>query len=140
MNLTICVQYENGAEDCQEKRVEVRFVGEDPGEARLTVDSVRCTDVYAVPAGNGVEIRFAAEADLRLETESTLETVSAIRLDDDLPKTQERPSLTVVQTGGPLWDVARKYGSTVDLIRKVNGLEEESAPAGGVLFIPRERF
>ena len=118
----------------------MRFTGEDPAGARLRAEGVRCTDVYAVPAGNAVEVRFAAEADLRMETDCTLETVSAVRLAEDHPLVSDRPSLTVVRAAGPLWDIARKYGSTVDLIRQVNGVEEETVAAGSLLFVPRERF
>ena len=140
VDIAVCAGGENGTEECAGKRIQVRFTGEDPAGARLRAEGVRCTDVYAVPAGNAVEVRFAAEADLRMETDCTLETVSAVRLAEDHPLVSDRPSLTVVRAAGPLWDIARKYGSTVDLIRQVNGVEEETVAAGSLLFVPRERF
>lgn len=140
VDVELCVGYESGVDDCVSRRMEVNFQGDGEAPATLSADNVRCTDVYAVPSGNGAEIRFAVEADLRTETVCDLETVSAIHLDEERPCTQERPSLTVVRAGGPLWDLARKYGSTVDLIRKLNELEDDTVPAGSVLFVPRERF
>lgn len=140
VDIAVCAGGENGTEECAGKRIQVRFTGEDPAGARLRAEGVRCTDVYAVPAGNAVEVRFAAEADLRMESDCTLETVSAVRLAEDHPLVSDRPSLTVVRAAGPLWDIARKYGSTVDLIRQVNGVEEETVAAGSLLFVPRERF
>lgn len=136
----LCVAYESGVDDCVSRRLEVNFQCDPDASAVLTADAVRCTDVYAVPAGSAAEIRFVVEAELRLETSCELETVSAIHLDEERPCTQERPSLTIVRTGGPLWDLARKYGSTVELIRSLNELEEDTAPYGSLLFVPRERF
>lgn len=138
IDVTACVAYENGANDCIGKRMEVTFTG-DSG-VPLMVDGVRCLDLYAVPSGNSVELRFTVEADLRTEVACELHTVAAIRLDEEQPICSDRPSLTVVRTGGTIWDIARKYGSTVELIRKINELEEEDVPAGSVLFVPRERF
>lgn len=140
VDVTVCVGYENGTEDSVSKRIQVEFTGEEIPGARWRVDGVRCTDVYAVPTGSSVEVRFSAEADLRAETEVQLDTVSAIHLEDEVSGRPDRPSLTVVRSGGPLWDIARKYGSTVDLIRRVNAMEEDTAPADCILFVPRERF
>lgn len=140
VDVELCVAYETGVDDCVSRRIEVNFQGDGDASAVLCADNVRYTDVYAVPAGNAAEIRFAVEADLRTETVCSLETVSAIHLDEERPCTQDRPSLTVVRAGGSLWELARKYGSTVDLIRQINELEEDTVPQGSVLFVPRERF
>lgn len=140
VDVDLCVAYENGVDDCVSRRIEVNFQSDPDDPAVLSADAVRCADIYAIPSGNDVEIRFTVEADLRMETICNLETVSAIRLDEETPCMVDRPSLTVVRTGGSLWELARKYGSTVDLIRQLNDLEEDSAPMGSVLFVPRERF
>lgn len=140
VDVELCVAYENGVDDCVSRRMEVNFQGDGEAPSILSADVVRCTDVYAIPSGNGVEIRFAVEADLRTETVCELETVCAIHLDEEHPCVQDRPSLTVVRGGGSLWELARKYGSTVDLIRQINELEDDIVPQGSVLFVPRERF
>lgn len=140
IDVDLCVAYENGVDDCVNRRIEVNFQTDAEAPAMLSADGVRCTDVYAIPSGTGAEIRFVVEADLRTETTCDLETVSAIHLDEEHPCDQNRPSLTVVRAGGSLWELARKYGSTVDLIRQLNELEDDIIPAGSVLFVPRERF
>lgn len=137
-DVTACISYENGANDCVGKRVEVTFTGD--GSTPVMVDGVRCLDLYAVPSGNAVELRVTVEADMRAEEVCQLQTVAAIQLDEERPICIDRPSLTVVRTGGAIWDVARKYGSTMALIRQINELEEDEVPEGSVLFVPRERL
>ncbi|NLG84610.1 MAG: LysM peptidoglycan-binding domain-containing protein [Firmicutes bacterium] len=51
-----------------------------------------------------------------------------------------RPSMLfyVVQPGDSLWDIARRYTTTVEALVRANGLAEpEAVPAGMKLLIPK---
>ena len=51
-------------------------------------------------------------------------------------KDPDRPSLILRRAGEQgLWDMAKAAGTTVDVIRRANGLTEEPAP-GSMLLIP----
>ncbi len=139
-DVTVWVVYENGVEDCVSKRIDLQFPYDGGEKAFPIVEETRCTDIYAIAAGNNLELRMTGELDIRMEHTEILETVSSIRLDEERPCESDRPSITVVRAGGTLWEIARKYGSTEELIRQINGVEEDSVPAGSVLLVPRERF
>ena len=47
--------------------------------------------------------------------------------------------LRVVGAGERLWDIAKAYGTTARDIMQANSLEEEQAPEGKLLLIPRKR-
>ena len=139
LELKLCVQYAAGVSDCLSKTVEVQFAaGETDGER--VPERVRCLDLHTVLSGGGVEVRLTVEADLRTTRWGTLRSLTGLTLDEEQLSCQNRPSLTVIQSGGALWDLARKYGSTVELIRAWNDSEGDFAPSGEVLLIPRERF
>lgn len=119
--------------------MEVQFAaGETEGER--VPERVRCLDLHTVLSGGGVEVRLTVEVDLRTTRWGTLRSLTGLTLDEEQLSCQNRPSLTVIQSGGALWDLARKYSSTVELIRAWNDSEGDFAPSGEVLLIPRERF
>lgn len=62
--------------------------------------------------------------------------VTALDLGEETEPDAQRPSLILRRAGSAtLWEIARSCGSTVDAIRKANGLTEEPSP-GRMLLIP----
>lgn len=55
----------------------------------------------------------------------------------DWKRIQELPSMTgyVVQLGDTLWEIAKKYDTTIENIQEMSGLETEEIKAGDCLFI-----
>ncbi|MDY3767035.1 MAG: DUF3794 domain-containing protein [Lachnospiraceae bacterium] len=55
----------------------------------------------------------------------------------DWKRIQELPSMTgyVVQPGDTLWEIAKKYDTTIENIQEMSGLETEEIKAGECLFI-----
>ncbi|MCI7814432.1 MAG: DUF3794 domain-containing protein [Robinsoniella sp.] len=55
----------------------------------------------------------------------------------DWKRIQELPSMTgyVVQPGDTLWEIAKKYDTTIENIQEMSGLETEEIKAGDCLFI-----
>lgn len=84
----------------------------------------------------GAEIRFSGEAEIRWERAETerISTLSLLRLDEEQAWSRtESPSVCLVRRGGEsLWDLAKEYRSSEDLIRSSNAEDAE------LLLIPAE--
>jgi hypothetical protein len=132
VNLRCMYADDQGMLRSAEKAERVRLDVEQP-EGKVHTE-MRCGEIYASAAAGGIDLRIPLEAVLNAQTELTEDCVTAISLEK--PETAaERPSLYVVPTGSEadLWALAKRYGSTVELIRELN--DEESA----MLLIPVSR-
>ena len=72
----------------------------------------------------------------------TTAAVSAVHMDEGTPRDHSgQPSivLRMVGNGERLWDIAKSYGTTAQDIMCANALEEDVAPEGQLLLIPRKR-
>jgi hypothetical protein len=84
--------------------------------------------------------QILAAGDMPLEmtavTRQKLPVVTGITMGAEVPKDPMRPSLILRRAGRQrLWDLAREAGTTVDSIRRANGLTEEPDPER-MLLIP----
>jgi len=104
------------------------------------------SQITAVPLPGGEPQISLSEGSMTLKSELPLGITSSIRQEipmvtgismGDLREPDPmRPSLVLHRAGeGRLWDIARENGSTVEAIRKANGLQEEPTP-GQMLLIP----
>lgn len=82
----------------------------------------RCMEPYAAVASGALELRIPVEVELRLEETQRIEAIAELTLDVETPTDiMERPSVTVVKRGdADLWSLAKKYGSTLELIAAAN--------------------
>ncbi len=109
--------------------------GETPGEDAhiLSLTWKRC-DLQ--PEGEGVQCDL--EAELRFQTwgERTLQALTGAMLDEEHPIDRAAlPAFTLVHVQGEsLWELARRYHSSVAAIEAANPAQEE---AGEMLLIPR---
>ena len=92
----------------------------------------------ASPCGDGAELRAALTLDAGFFAQQTLRTLSAGTIDPPAEPQARRPSLVIGAglDGGPVWDVAKQYGTSVAAICAANGLSGEEIEAGGMLLIP----
>lgn len=104
-------------------------------EGKQTIPADACCKIAAVPvwteaqavAGNG---RILAKAETALELTTTAEQVmsmvTGVELGQQKQADPNRPSLILRRAGeGCLWDLAKSCGSTVEAIRRANGLTGE---------------
>ena len=87
-------------------------------------------------------MRFSLSFSYTALTSRTAAAVAAVQLDESAAADHAgQPSivLRVVGAGERLWDIAKAYGTTSRDIVQANGLEEELAPEGQLLLIPRKR-
>ena len=105
-------------------------------------EEVRFTAVPGYPE----QLRANSGGQLMLSCEVPLEVTSAVRqrfpmvtglkTGEMVPKSPDRPSLILRRAGDMgLWDLAKAAGTTVEAIRRANGLTEDPAP-GRMLLIP----
>lgn len=90
-----------------------------------------------VSVGNGT-IYVSAEYPVTLEASANqpITMLTGIRQGQSVKPDANRPSLILRRCGlDSLWEIAKKNGSTVDAIRKVNGIQEEPS-ANQMLLIP----
>lgn len=104
--------------------------------------SCYCGNLIATPTADGVEVRFALEfpyLGLKNTRASVVRDVSMLDAADE--GSGQKPSivLRVLQDGERLWDVAKRYGTTIGDIVKANELESEQPGCGTLLLIPRKR-
>lgn len=85
---------------------------------------------------NGVTLKNELPLSLSAAARQEIPMITAIEAGDQRQLDPNRPSLILCRAGDRgLWDMAKESGSTVEAIRKANGLKEEPAP-GQMLLIP----
>ena len=82
--------------------------------------------------GSG-SVTVKGEVPLEMTSESSrgFSMITGVELGEEKEPDANRPSLILRRAGnGRLWDIAKESGSTMDAIRKANGLQEEGEPRG----------
>ena len=88
-----------------------------------------------------VEIRAILAFDVFLRRLLPTETITDVRTEPlDMKALSERPGIVghIVQNGEDLWSLAKKYMTTIDGIKEINGLNDEKISAGDKLLIFKE--
>ena len=104
--------------------------------------SCQCGDLIATPTADGVEVRFPLDFPYLSLQEAHATVVRDVSVENAPEDDQERkPSivLRIMDEGERLWDVAKRYGTTIGDIAKANELESEQPCGGTLLLIPRKR-
>ena len=107
--------------------------------------SCTCTcpePVFATTTTGGIEVRFPLDFRFLALSVGRVAGVSAVRVEEAAAGSGEsQPSIVLRMVGRQerLWDIAKAYRTTAEEIRRANGLEEEGAPQGQLLLIPRKR-
>jgi hypothetical protein len=124
------------------KRFSVESAVEVDADMELHVTRVSCAEVYATVASNGIELRLPIDMDFTVVRKAMLKSVTSIMMDEENPLNNlSKPSLTALYpgAGADIWGLAKKYGSTPELITQANELPEDGSIFGQLLLIPRER-
>lgn len=82
--------------------------------------------VSAVSGSDGMELRGQLQLAVDTTAEQGIPVVTALELGEPEEPDPMRPSLILCRPQGEkLWQIAKRYASTVSQIRKANGLEDE---------------
>ena len=94
-------------------------------------------------AGGGVEVRFSADFTVESSERKQMLALSDLSVDTEHPKdTSALPSvvLRLFEEEESLWEIAKRYSTTTEIIRSANDLaEDRTCSAGQMLLIPRKR-
>lgn len=94
-------------------------------------------DFVVMPDGT-IDTNMSFNFDVNLVKESNINIIENITEEEG--KTKETYSIVIyyTKTGDTLWNIAKRFGSTVDEIAKVNNIDKtENVMQGQQLFIPR---
>ena len=105
----------------------------------VDIDIEHCN--YSMVSANEVEVRLVINVASRVSKETVLPLIVKVsELPSEDRSAASQPSLTIYfsQPGDTLWKVAKKYYTTMDDIKRINGLTDaESFNPGQKLIIPR---
>jgi len=83
---------------------------------------------YSMISSDQVEIRAVIGVDTRVETKKIVPIINKANeslLDGNRPLSMPSVIIYITQSGDSLWKIAKKYGSTVDTLMKINNLSEK---------------
>ena len=101
-------------------------------------ETARFGEIYAAAGDNAVELRCPVELSVNAAAPSEFTYVSEMELEEnETAEETERPSLIVIRLGTEsLWNVAKKFGSTCELIEAAN---PGAVNPGDLILIPHGR-
>lgn len=141
LNVQMLYRNESGAVCRIGARYTVQSSQELEEDAGLLIRSVHCGEAYAAPAAGGIELRVPVELFGEVFLERTVTAVTEISFDETQTEEEQqtRPSLYLLypDASDTVWKLAKRYGSTPELIRVANEMEEEEEPGEALLLIPR---
>jgi len=134
---------EGGAVLCAERAIEVSCYLELPEDCRVSAEAFCAGEMQGSIGERGIEVRFPVDFSVRTEGKVRRVCISAVRLDREEPKDiVSAPSLVLrcLNRQEKLWDLAKRYHTTVEAILSANGLESEGEiPYDKLLLIPKKR-
>ena len=92
---------------------------------------------FTVMSDSNMDIKLDLEFNISLSNTQTINVIQEINIDEN--RECERYSLIIyfVKPGDTLWNIAKKFRSTVENIVTINGIEDENKiNVGQQLFIP----
>ncbi len=136
--------------------VKVIFIAEDGGlySAAAKTEATRISDMketvtaepgelFASAAAAGVEVRVPLAYTVSRIDMLNLNMIVSASLKEDTPKNKaDSPSIIVFRAGGRdnLWEIGKRYNTTRDIIRKVNGLPEGGEiTAGDLVLVAKQK-
>ncbi len=93
-------------------------------------------ELQAMPGAGQILAKTEIPMELTTTAQQRIPMVTGLTLGEEKVPDPGRPTLILRRAGeNSLWDIAKNSGSTVDAIRRANGLQEEPVP-GQMLLIP----
>lgn len=89
---------------------------------------------------SGIDIRADCNISVIVFAMSNENLVSEMSLDESRPRKSRQKTLTLyfADKGEKLWDIAKRYNTSMDAIRRENNLETDSLPERSMLLIPKK--
>lgn len=94
---------------------------------------------YHMPDGNTIQVTAATALRVKVSSGSKGQIVSDIKVDTEKPKQCDESccvKLCCCGEGEDIWDIAKRYSTSISAIIEENELDENSSGAGTMLLIP----
>ena len=133
---------ENTVPLLSERRSEVLLETDLPLAGQARVQDVYAGEIAASVGADGVELRFPVTFAVSVVEMPSYPCLQSLQAEECEKKEKNVPSLVLraMKPGERLWDIAKRYRTTVEAILAANELKEESAAVSGkLLLIPRRR-
>lgn len=134
---------EGGAALAAERSVDVSCQLELPEDCRVCARAFCAEEPQGTLGDRGIEVRFPVEFRVEAASRKKRVCVATAKISSDTPKDLTGAPSLVLRCKGEqesLWDLAKRYNTTIPAILSANGLEsEEEVPAEKLLLIPRKR-
>ncbi len=133
-------------ENCELEAIELKLSDEENIELcknqRLNILSVCCEKPTIIGMAQNAEISVDITIGYNIREYSEICAVCSLEFDEDCPtRNENRPSLVVLcsERESDLWNIAKKYGSTMEMIENANKSGEEFSISRRPLLIPRAK-
>ena len=136
LNVSVIYRDAGGELMSSSRRTELR--AQIKGTADTSVE-LTIGEPTATTGEDAIEVRLTAQLALMELRSVSVEHIESVDIDEETKlDAGDGPNLTVTRSGGgrDIWDLAKAYLSTPELIQRTNGLEGEPEE-GTVLLIPR---
>ena len=114
-------------------------LSEIPGDITAEITIVPISIGYSIPQDNTVDIKIDFSVYGTIYSNQKHNMVTSAEVDESSPTGKDSDaSLTIyfAAKGEPLWNIARKYYTSVNAIKQENDISEDTAPKSGMLLIP----
>lgn len=134
---------EGGAALVAERSIDVNCQLELPENCRVTAHAFCTEEVQGSLGDRGIEVRFPVEFRAEAVSKKKCVCVTAAKVNSETPKDLSGAPSLVLRCKGKqetLWDLAKRYNTTINTILVANELEgEDDAAEEKLLLIPRKR-
>ena len=141
IELNFLYEYENNRIDTKNIILPFNFnmecEGTNPSSNIETNVEVVTQDFTVMPGGGGIDIKIDLQFIVKQSNNEQLQVIEEINTDESREKERCSLSIYFVKQGDTLWSIAKKFHSTIDIIAKVNDIEDKNKiNVGQQLFIP----
>ena len=135
-SMQVLYQDEKGSVQSTSARWEAKHILRANGDARVCAHPLTSPEPQLLMGGDRMDARWEFPLELVTTGYTDIPMVTGFRLGEARKPDPNRPSLILKRVGADgLWEIAKSTGSTMEAIRKANGLKEEPMP-GQMLLIP----
>ena len=141
LNLRFIFENQRNQIDVREVNIPFDFVI-DNLENGETLNTENCMEVkdknFIIQDGGNIDCNIDLVANTNMYRNANINTIQNVEDDGERDEQDYSVVIYIVQKGDTLWNVAKRFGSTVEGIARVNGIENENLiMPGQKLYIPK---
>lgn len=97
-----------------------------------------CAQDFIIQDGGDINCNIDVQTDTNMYRTANLNMIDSIEENDEREEQDYSIAIYIVKKGDTLWNIAKEFGSTVDGIARVNGIEDKNQiMPGQKLYIPK---